>query len=75
MKKTLARSGRGAGVASVMGITEGESGLREGGKVPEDHWNIPIIQGNALEKVGYPTQKPEAVLERIVKASSNYLQW
>lgn len=32
---------------------------------------MPRIQGNGLEKVGYPTQKPESVLSRIIKASSN----
>jgi len=32
---------------------------------------LPRIQGNGLEKLGYPTQKPESVLERIIKASSN----
>lgn len=70
-KETLARSNRGAGESSVMGQFEGESRLREGGKVPEDYWKISIIQGNALERIGYPTQKPEALLERIIKASSN----
>lgn len=33
-------------------------------------WDIPILQGRA-EAVGYPTQKPEALLERIVRASSS----
>lgn len=34
-------------------------------------WTIPYLQNNAKEKIGYPTQKPEALLERIIKASSN----
>jgi DNA modification methylase len=35
-------------------------------------WNdIPPINSQASEKLGYPTQKPEALLERIIKASSN----
>ncbi len=34
-----------------------------------DIWKIPFIGG--LEKTGYPTQKPEALIERIIKASSN----
>ena len=35
-----------------------------------DFWDdIPIAAGN--ERLGYPTQKPEALLERIIKASSN----
>ena len=36
-----------------------------------DVWDISIIAGFAKERVGYPTQKPLALLERIVKASSN----
>jgi site-specific DNA-methyltransferase (adenine-specific) len=36
-----------------------------------DYWNIPMIAGQAKERLGYPTQKPEALLERIIKASSN----
>ena len=41
------------------------------GKVPEDWWpDIPPLTG-ANEMVGYPTQKPEALAERIIRASSN----
>jgi len=36
-----------------------------------DYWYIPAIAGNAKERLGYPTQKPEELLERIIKASSN----
>ena len=37
-----------------------------------DVWNdISIIAGNSRERVGYPTQKPLALLERIITASSN----
>ncbi|NLO19095.1 MAG: site-specific DNA-methyltransferase, partial [Ignavibacteria bacterium] len=36
-----------------------------------DVWDIPIINAMAKERLGYPTQKPEALLERIIKASSN----
>ncbi|MYF37536.1 MAG: hypothetical protein F4219_02010 [Gammaproteobacteria bacterium] len=32
---------------------------------------IPFVQGTSKERVGYPTQKPIALLERIIKASSN----
>ena len=40
------------------------------GKVVEDWW--PLTFGpTAPERVGYPTQKPTALLERIIKASSN----
>lgn len=37
----------------------------------DDVWDIPIINSQAQEDVGYATQKPEALLERIIKASSN----
>jgi len=34
-------------------------------------YDISIIKGNAAEKVNYPTQKPEALLARIIKTYSN----
>ena len=36
-----------------------------------DVWDISIINAMAKERIGYPTQKSEALLERIIKASSN----
>ena len=36
-----------------------------------DVWDIPIINASAKERLGYNTQKPLALLERIIKASSN----
>lgn len=36
-----------------------------------DVWEIPIINASAKERLGYPTQKPKALLERIINASSN----
>ena len=36
-----------------------------------DVWDISIIAGSKSERNGYPTQKPESLLERIIKASSN----
>ena len=36
-----------------------------------DVWEIPIINSQSKERLGYATQKPLALLERIVKASSN----
>ncbi len=37
-----------------------------------DVWtDIPPINSQAAERLGYPTQKPEALLERIIKASSH----
>lgn len=40
--------------------------------VPEnDVWQIPFVAPSAKERIGYPTQKPETLVERIIKASSN----
>ena len=49
---------------------EGKTVLNPLGKFPED-WvtHIPYLRGK--ERTGYPTQKPLALLERIIKASSN----
>ncbi|HOM97949.1 MAG TPA: site-specific DNA-methyltransferase [Acetomicrobium sp.] len=41
------------------------------GTLPVDYWNIDIINQASRERLGFPTQKPEALLERIIKASSN----
>jgi hypothetical protein len=43
----------------------------ERGKVPEDWWYFPVIARLHSERTGYPTQKPIALLERIILASSN----
>ena len=36
-----------------------------------DVWDVPYINSQAKERTGYPTQKPIALLERIISASSN----
>ena len=41
------------------------------GKVPTDVWWQTIVPTNGKERTGYPTQKPLAILERIVKVHSN----
>ena len=41
------------------------------GKVPEDWWYFPVVARMHNERTGYPTQKPAALLERIILASSN----
>ena len=40
------------------------------GKIPESVWKMPSVKGNSSEATGYPTQKPLALLDRIIKASS-----
>src|SRR5665213_448164 len=52
------------------GFVEADHLIHEKGKVPEDWWNIAIAP-RGKEYLGYPTQKPLALLERIIKASSN----
>ena len=41
------------------------------GFAPSDYWMIDIVNQAATERTDYATQKPEALLERIIKASSN----
>ena len=42
------------------------------GQVPSNNWtDIPPINSQAKERIGYPTQKPVALLDRIIRASSN----
>lgn len=41
------------------------------GTPPDDVWNIPIVNPLAAERVGYPTQKPAALLQRIIRAGCN----
>jgi site-specific DNA-methyltransferase (adenine-specific) len=40
------------------------------GKLPTDVWWHTIVPTNGAEKTGYPNQKPEGILRRIVQASS-----
>lgn len=53
--------------------TGNPSATRSTGQVrhPSDVFKIPSINAMAKERIGYPTQKPEMLLERIIKASSN----
>lgn len=39
--------------------------------LPTDVWYIPTINAMSKERTGYPTQKPLALLRRIIEASSN----
>ena len=42
----------------------------EKGKNPTNVWRIPRLNGNSLERVGHPTQKPQALVQRLVRALS-----
>lgn len=42
------------------------------GRPLQDIWaDIKLMHNNSMERLGYPTQKPEALLERIIRSSSN----
>lgn len=41
------------------------------GKALDDVWAMPIISSSAKERLGYPTQKPESLLERFVLGFSS----
>ncbi len=48
-----------------------EEGRQYRDALVRDIWEIAAIQSATSEQIGYPTQKPEALLERIIKASSD----
>jgi site-specific DNA-methyltransferase (adenine-specific) len=48
---------------------------RERGKLPTDVWWHTIVPTNGKEKTGYPTQKPEGVLRRVLEGSSAPGAW
>jgi site-specific DNA-methyltransferase (adenine-specific) len=45
------------------------------GKLPTDVWWHTIVPTNGAEKTGYPTQKPEGIVKRMVLASSRPGDW
>jgi site-specific DNA-methyltransferase (adenine-specific) len=45
-----------------------ETSINKNGVKDNDVWNISVINSQALERTGYPTQKPEALIEKITKA-------
>jgi len=68
--ESLSRADRGVITSKIANPKDGVV-LHKKGKFPEDWWLIPAMRPNAVERLGYPTQKPEALLERIIKASSS----
>jgi site-specific DNA-methyltransferase (adenine-specific) len=55
------------------GLVGAEKAAR--GKLPTDVWWHTIVPTSGREKTGYPTQKPEGVLRRIVQASTRPGDW
>jgi len=41
------------------------------GKPVDDVWNLDKINNSSKEALGYPTQKPKSLLERVIQANSN----
>lgn len=79
-EETLARRGRVEGESSYISPSVETSDRRDQaqvetkfgyGKVPESWWSDIASLTNQRERTGYPTQKPLALLDRIIKASSN----
>ena len=63
------------------GLGEGSWGdkesdwLQSGGKIPESYWTDIPIERKQSERMGFNTQKPRPLLDRIIKASSNEGDW
>lgn len=55
------------------GLVSKEKAAR--GKMPTDVWWHTIVPTNGSEKTGYPTQKPEGILRRVIQASSAPGSW
>jgi site-specific DNA-methyltransferase (adenine-specific) len=55
------------------GLVTAEKAAR--GKLPTDVWWHTIVSPTGKEKTGYPTQKPEGIIRRIVQASSGPGDW
>lgn len=57
-------------IGNVRGSADyGTQTLNPAGKHPDDVWQIPIVAPSARERLGYPTQKPLALLEHVVASS------
>ena len=73
-EKTLGNYKAGLKGSGYTGDGEAKETILKDGKIPEDWWNFAITARfpiDGIKRVGYPTEKPQALLERIIKASSN----
>jgi site-specific DNA-methyltransferase (adenine-specific) len=55
------------------GLVGAEKAAR--GKLPTDVWWHTIVPTSGAEKTGYPTQKPEGIVRRMVQASTRPGDW
>jgi DNA modification methylase len=51
--------------------TDARTGQQYSMVMARDVWHIPSVGSASSERLGYPTQKPERLLEQIIRASSN----
>lgn len=75
-EKTKANYKEGLGGSGTFynGKVKDAGGVLKNGKVPEDWWELAIsarFPVDGIKRVGYPTEKPWPLIERIIKASSN----
>lgn len=73
-EKTLANFKKGLKGSSYDGNNAYKEGQDKLGKLPEDWWEMAIAQRypvDGIKRVGYPTEKPLPLIERIIKAASN----
>ncbi len=69
--KALNTNRQGAAIAAPLTPEQREAYLQRG-KIPETWWpDFSPVGRLARERIGYPTQKPLALVERVIKASSN----
>ncbi len=73
--KSEKSSAQGEAWKSVIGADGIRRSIKTGkptkGVPMPDAWDLSMINPVAKERIGYPTQKPESLLERIIRASSN----
>jgi site-specific DNA-methyltransferase (adenine-specific) len=50
---------------------QGRPGFHPAGRMLTDVWNVPIISTTGLERVGYATQKPLKLMERVIEVFTN----
>jgi site-specific DNA-methyltransferase (adenine-specific) len=50
---------------------QGRTGFHPEGRMLTDVWHIPFISTTSKERTGYPTQKPVALLERVINVFSH----
>lgn len=49
--------------------------MKEEGKRTPDHWSIPWVIPTSKESLGYPTQKPLLLLERVIASCTDEGDW